>query len=320
MSRPFATRLVPTRTSSRPVGERVDDPLRGAAALDDVAVEAADPQVREALAGPRARPAPCRRRGSGSAARRSSGSASRAGVARPQWWQRSVVAGLVVDERPLAVRAGLDVAAVAAQDDRRGPAPVDDEDRLVAGRAVQRRERRRPAAPTAARGCRPRAPRAGRRPRSTGGAPVGRVGRTTRRYAPVAGPPDALDRRRRAAEDDRRAGQLAEADRGVAGLEPRRPVALVGGVVLLVDDRSGRRRASGARTASRVPTTMSTSPARIRRHSSARSPSASPEWTSATRASRSARSRSTSGIASAISGTRTRAGRPASSAAAIAST
>jgi hypothetical protein len=47
--------------------------------------------------------------------------------------------------------------------------------------------------------------------------------------------------------------------------------------------------ASGATTASRVPTTMSTSPARIRRHSSARSPSPSPEWTRATRASRSAR-------------------------------
>ena len=60
--------------------------------------------------------------------------------------------------------------------------------------------------------------------------------------------------------------------------------------------------ASGARTASRVPTTMSTSPARMRRHSSARSPSPSPEWTSATRASRSARSRSTSGSAREISG------------------
>ena len=71
--------------------------------------------------------------------------------------------------------------------------------------------------------------------------------------------------------------------------------------------------ASGARTASRVPTTMSTSPARIRRHSSARSPSPRPEWTSAIRASRSARSRSTSGRASAISGTSTSAGRPPSS-------
>ena len=57
---------------------------------------------------------------------------------------------------------------------------------------------------------------------------------------------------------------------------------------------------------------MSTSPARIRRHSSARSPSPRPEWTSATRASRSARSRSTSGSASAISGTSTSAGRPRS--------
>ena len=68
--------------------------------------------------------------------------------------------------------------------------------------------------------------------------------------------------------------------------------------------------ASGARTASRVPTTMSTSPDRTLRHSSARSPSPRPEWRSAIRASRSARSRSTSGSASAISGTRTSAGRP----------
>ena len=49
--------------------------------------------------------------------------------------------GLVVDERPLAVRAGLDVAAVAAQHDRRRPAPVEDEDRLVAAGRVERAER-----------------------------------------------------------------------------------------------------------------------------------------------------------------------------------
>ncbi len=50
MSRPLVTRLVPTRTSSRPSRERVDDPLGGALALDDVAVEAADPERREAVA------------------------------------------------------------------------------------------------------------------------------------------------------------------------------------------------------------------------------------------------------------------------------
>ena len=63
------------------------------------------------------------------------------GHARPQWWQRSVVPGLVVDERPLAVRAGLDRAAVPAHDDRRGPAAVEDEDRPLAARGVERVER-----------------------------------------------------------------------------------------------------------------------------------------------------------------------------------
>ena len=91
MSRPLVTRLVPTRTSSRPVGERVDDPLRGAAMLDDVAVEPrrrAGPGTSRA---PRARRARSRRRGSGSAASRTFGQRDASGVARPQWWQRSVV-------------------------------------------------------------------------------------------------------------------------------------------------------------------------------------------------------------------------------------
>src|SRR4029079_437265 len=50
-------------------------------------------------------------------------------------------AGLVVDERAFAVRTGLDVAAVPAEDDRRGAAAVDRQDRLVAGRAVHGRHR-----------------------------------------------------------------------------------------------------------------------------------------------------------------------------------
>jgi hypothetical protein len=52
-------------------------------------------------------------------------------------------AGLVEHERPIAVRAGLDVTAIAAQHDRRGPATVDHEDRLVAARSVKAVERRR---------------------------------------------------------------------------------------------------------------------------------------------------------------------------------
>ena len=138
---------------------------------------------------------------------------------------------------------------------------------------VERRRGRPPARPRAGRGCRPRAPRAGRRRsrrarcrrRAPGGRPAG-SGRPGRgpwsRPTGVARP-----------EDDRGAGEPAELERGVAGLEPRRPVALVRGVVLLVDDDRARRpraaRAAPSASRRRGPT----SPARIRRHSSARSPS-----------------------------------------------
>ena len=50
-------------------------------------------------------------------------------------------AGAVVDERPVAVRARLDMAAVPAHDDRRRPAPVEHQDRAVAGAGVERRQR-----------------------------------------------------------------------------------------------------------------------------------------------------------------------------------
>ena len=73
------------------VGERVDDPLRRAAPLDDVAVEPARRAGREAARrtsrstplGPAAEVADPRR----VAVR----AAVASGVARPQWWQRSVV-------------------------------------------------------------------------------------------------------------------------------------------------------------------------------------------------------------------------------------
>ena len=65
-------------------------------------------------------------------------------------------------------------------------------------------------------------------------------GRALGQHDPVVGAleraPEAVDRRRRRAEDQGRTGELGQPDRGVAGLEPRRPVALVRRVVLLVDD------------------------------------------------------------------------------------
>ena len=90
MSRPFVTRLVPDEDVEPAVGERVDDPLRGALALDDVAIEPPDAQAREPLADlalhalGAAAEVPDPRR----AALRAAASAS--ARRRPQWWQRSV--------------------------------------------------------------------------------------------------------------------------------------------------------------------------------------------------------------------------------------
>ena len=54
--------------------------------------------------------------------------------------------------------------------------------------------------------------------------------------ATLSGAPDALHRRGRAAENDRRSGKAGQGEGGIAGLQPRRAVALVRGIVLLVDD------------------------------------------------------------------------------------
>ena len=70
----------------------------------------------------------------------------------------------------------------------------------------------------------------------TGGAPLGRLGRMTRRHVPARTRPTRVDGRRGAAQDDRRPGQLGQPDRAVAGLQSGRPIALVGPFVLLVDD------------------------------------------------------------------------------------
>ena len=144
--------------------------------------------------------------------------------------------GAVVDERPVAVGAGLDVAAVAAHDDRRRPAPVDHEDRAVAVRGVELARARPRARRTAARDCRRPAPRACPRRARCGSVPAGRDREDGAPVPSGSGVAHALDRRRRASEDDRRAGQPGQLERRVARLEAWRAIALVGGVVLLVDD------------------------------------------------------------------------------------
>src|SRR4029077_2744333 len=99
--------------------------------LDDVAIQPADAQPGKPPAdlllhplGAAAEVADARRTAARAAGRDPRGPAA---VVTAQGRPR-----LVVDEGPLAVRTGLDVAAIAAEHDRRGPAPVDRQDRLVA--------------------------------------------------------------------------------------------------------------------------------------------------------------------------------------------
>ena len=246
-------------------------------------------------------------------------------AARHRWSRGAAVmaaqrhAGLVEDERQSAFGAALDVAAIPADHDGRAAPAVDHEDCAIPVLGIEAAERRRQCngeeAAVAGRQLGPQVHE----------VDVGRgAGGPRRQREPaipaIPCPSHRLDRRGRAPEDHGRAGQRAEDHRGVARLESRRAVALVGALVLLVHDDQRRRRPAvpGRRAACRR--RCPPEPARIRRHSSARSPTLRPEWTSETVASRSARSRSTRGSASAISGTRTRTGRPASSEAAIAST
>src|SRR5258706_7847955 len=122
------------------LGKGVDDALGGTAMLDDIAIESTDPQRREPLTNL----ALDALRATAQVAnpRRAAGRTARGDRRRPT----TVVAaegraGLVIDERSLAVRTGLDVTAVAAEDHRRGPPPIDYEDGLVAGVEVERGER-----------------------------------------------------------------------------------------------------------------------------------------------------------------------------------
>ena len=143
-------------------------------------------------------------------------------------------ARLVVDEGTFALGTGLDMPAVTAQHDRRGPAAIDRQDRLVAGSTVEAGDRGReaPTEKSAVAGSELLAKVDDLDGRGQSAGPD-RQGEAA--IAAIARAPDRLDRRRGAAEDDRCARELRQSDRAVARLDPRRPVALVGGVVLLVD-------------------------------------------------------------------------------------
>ena len=276
----------------------------------------ADPQAREPLAHLALDPLRAAaevadpRRAAGRTARR-----ERPGAAAVVAAERR--AGLVVDERPFAVRAGLDVPQSRHRTTDAVPR------RFMTRIARSPAAVSRPPAPpqrarTAARGCPRRAPPGGRRPRPPAPS-AGALGRTRAGSGPAArGPRTRPTASRTRGRPPRRPAARARARRRAPGSAacgrscrpgraPRRR-------------RSGRRRRAARGAPSRVPTTRSTSPARMRRHSSARSPSPRPEWTSAIRTGRSARRRSTIGVARAISGRGASAGRPASSDAAMAST
>ena len=319
MSRPLATRLVPTSTSSvPPVNASM---TRSAAPRRSTTSRSSRPTRSSGKRGPdlaldalgaAAQVADARRATVRAAGRQRRRAAAVVAAQRD--------AGLVVDERPLALGAGLDVAAVAAQHDRRGPPPIEDQDRLVAGRRVETRQRlgqaARQQAAVAGGKLRPQVDDLdGRRRAARPSRAAPRAG-----TSPSRARPSALDRGRRRAEDDRGTGQPGELDGGVACLEPGRPVALVRRLVLLVDDHEahvGERREDGQPRPDDDRRRRPPGSAAIRRPARRRR---GPNGRARCRASRSARSRSTSGRASAISGTSTSAGRPASSDAAMAST
>ena len=254
------TRLVPTRTSSRPSRERVDDALGGALALDDVPIQPPDPQPGVAILD-----LPLEALGAAAevldpgraavrAARR-----HRPGAAAVVAAQR--LAGLVVDERPGAVRARGHVAAVAAQDHRRGAAPVDHEDRLLA--LTQVRETRREGAREHAEVAR------GELGPQVHDLDLGRRAGQPRRE------PDSLDRAvarvalglhrwRRRAEHDWRAGELAERDRPCPG-----PGAAASGRSCTRRRAPRRRRSARRRPSARARRAGSRRPRRRRRAGSA---------------------------------------------------
>ena len=202
--------------------------------FDDIAIEPTDPQLGEGLANLAFEPlCPTAQV---SDPRRAAGRTSRRDGCRPP----AVMASkrrprLVIDERSFAVRARLDVPAIPAQDDRRRPTPVEDQDGLLAAGRIQPSDRRGkwPRQQTALSRCEL-------------GAQVDdldcwwQARGSDREHHPIVGSgpgaAHAVHGRRGGPENERCAGQFSQADRAVTRLQPGCPVALVGLVVLLVHD------------------------------------------------------------------------------------
>ena len=219
-------------------GEGVDDALRGAASLHHVSVETAHAQRREArrdlvlqALGPAAEVADPRRTAGRAAPRhRPAPPAVVAAQRHP---------GGVVDERPLAVGTGLDMAAVPAEHHRRRAAAVDQQDRPIPGTEVQRGERaRQPGRDEAAVAGRQLGPQIDDLHR--GRPPAGALDERNTAVHPRPGQSHALHRRRGAPQQDRGAGQPPEPERHVARLVARRAVLLIARVVLFVHHDDAR--------------------------------------------------------------------------------
>ena len=164
--------------------------------------------------------------------------------------------------------------AVATQDDRRRPPPVDHEDRPVAARRVEPVQGRGEPVPTGARGCRRPAPRAGRRLRRS--AAHRSAGPAARRADTRRPGPGRWSRPRAWRCRERREHRPAD-----PGRSPRPAPGAAGSGRSCRRSRAPRRRRSARRRrAAPGPPAGSRprhppSPARIRRHSSARSPTPS---------------------------------------------
>ena len=305
MSRPLATRLVPTRTSVRPAGEVVEDAVRGALALDDVPVETADAQPREPLADlplhalrPAAQVADPRRR-------RTTGSGWR-------WARPARSGGSAAWSRPGDTRAGGRSPGRPARCRSPGTATTDAVPRRLRTRIARSPPAvsRSASASASASESTLRFPAASSARMSTAVTPGLRARRPHRQHrAPVPARPGVahrLHRGRRRPEHHRRPGQPAQLHRRVACLEARRPVALVGRVVLLVHDDQPdvreRREQGRPRPDHEVDVAAPGSGATRRRARPRPARSAGRR----SRTGSSARSRSTIGVASAISGTSSR--------------
>ena len=143
------------------------------------------------------------------------------------------VAVRVIDERHVAVFAAECEAAREAVDPAREAAPVQEQDRLAAGRErlgkrLAQRAREHAAAPAA------RALVGGRRSRPSAAAGSPRAGQDQRSISPCA-QRHAVRRRGRRAEQERAARALGAHARDLAGVVAEALLALVRGLVLLVD-------------------------------------------------------------------------------------